>query len=166
MARMISTRSPSLSGVLAHASRRTTAPLSAIAKPFGPATSMPAVSARHSAARSSKAQSRSSPLTLTRMRSLLFLPACARREAREAEPRGRPRHGAGDHQVVDRLGGDRGEQDAVAMMTGRQYEARNAGGAQNGRIVVRGRPQAGPDRLDLHVLDRGQRTPRAFEQRK
>src|SRR5262249_55431968 len=150
----------------AQASRRITAPLSAIAKPFGLGKSRSAVSARHSAARSPNAQLRSSPLTLSRMGPLL-LPGTrtARRKPRDPEPPGRAPHGAGDHEIVDRLGGDRRQQDAVAVMAGREHQTGNAGVAQNRRVVVRGRPQTAPDRLDLHVLDRRQRAPRAFEQR-
>src|SRR5690242_2173783 len=151
MARMISTWSPSRSGVLAQASRRTTAPLSAMAKPFGLGSSSAAVSACHSSARSRQALTRTSPLTLSRM-GLLLAWKIDRREARERKARRRARHVAGGDEVVDRLGSDRRKQDAVAVMSGREHEAGDAGSAQDRRVVVRGRPETGPHRLDLHVL--------------
>src|SRR5262249_29678197 len=159
MARMISTWSPSASGVDAQASRRTTAPLSAMANPFGLGSASSAVSSRHSSARSRHAITRSSPLTLSRMGVLPGLKGW--RKAFEAEAPGGARHVARRDEVVDRVRGDRREQDAVAVMAGREHEAADAGRPEDRRVVVRGRPETGPYRLELHVLDRGQRPPRA-----
>src|SRR5690349_24059361 len=113
MARMISTWSPSWSGVLAQALRRTTAPLSAIAKPFGLGRSSSAVSARHSSARSRHALTRASPLMLSRM-GLLLMRRINRGKAREPEAGRRARHVARRDEIVDRLRAHRREQDAVA----------------------------------------------------
>src|SRR5690349_10856738 len=156
MARMISTWSPSWSGVLAQALRRTTAPLSAIAKPFGLGRSSSAVSTRHSSARSRHALTRASPLMLSRM-GLLLMWEVDRCEAVEPEAGRGACHVSRRHEVMDRLGTDRSEQDAVAVMAGREHEAHDAGRPEDRRIVVRGRPKAGPQRLDRHVFDRGQR---------
>src|SRR4029077_9557161 len=135
MARMISTWSPSLSSVDAQASRRTTAPLSAIAKPFGFGSSSAAVSARHSSARSRDTLTRGSPLLLSRI-GLLLRSRIDRGEALAPEACRGARHVARRDEVVDRLGADRREQDTVAMMAGREQEPRDAGRPENRRIVV------------------------------
>src|SRR5712672_4223747 len=177
MARMISIRSPSFKAVAAQAPRGTTAPLSAIAKPLGVGSSSSAVSARHNSARVAEALSRASPLTLSRMGYLLkrksgaLLHPVAGAVAGvvvgktiQTESWRRARHGAAHHEVMDRLRGDGREQDAVAVMTRRQHQTRDAGRAEDRRIIVRGRPEARPHRLDFHVLDAGKCPPGSFQQ--
>src|SRR5579864_6892389 len=75
------------------------------------------------------------------------------------------RHFAVDNQRLDRQRSRRRQEIAVAMMTGRDYEARNSRRAKNRGIVDRTRPQPAPYRLDRHLLDYREGATCAFEQR-
>src|SRR3954464_2072631 len=125
MARTISTRSPSLTGVAAQSRRRTTRPFSAMAMPCGLSMPVSSASRRNRVSMSAASQARGCPLTVRFM--MLLSRRCAQgfgsgkaRQAEIAREIGkRPGHHEGRHGV----GGGGVEEVAVAVVAGGGDEA-------------------------------------------
>ena len=170
MARMISTASPSRTVVVGQAARRTTAPLSEIAKPRGSAiSSVGGLVAPQLGEIGRLAVARLSVDGELHVRhsACVFRFAVADLAAKSIEPE-RLRHRR--HVAVgdQRLDGERRrgrQQVAVAMMTGGDRKARDRRRAEDRRVVDRAWPEPGPHRLDRHLLDGRKGAARAFQQR-
>ena len=168
-ARTISTLSPGLSGVVGHAARGTTAPLSATAMPFWPASTAFSSSSAASVAAlqglvlavdpnlsvESGLRHRLDPIPQPR----------ARRKPLDAERPDRRIERSFQHQPGDRVGRDRRQQDAVAVMAGGVDEPLRRSGPEDRRVVAAARAMPDPHLVDRQFLDRRDRAPGRFQQR-
>ena len=69
----------------------------------------------------------------------------------------------GEH-VGDQLRCERSEQDAVAVVAGRPYQAPHRTAADHGRVVGGARPQANGQLFDLQLADTGDELARVAQQ--
>ena len=70
-----------------------------------------------------------------------------------------------EHEPGDRIGRDRREQDAVAMVAGRVDQAGYGRRSENGSVVAAAGAVPDPHFVDRQFLDRGNGAPGGFEQR-
>src|SRR5262245_35788212 len=89
----------------------------------------------------------------------LFRRGGKRSKALDAEGTNRGLGDAVEHEACDGVGGDRCEQNSVAMMTGCIDEPVDRPGAEDRRIVAAARSMADPHLIDWQLLDRGHRPP-------
>src|SRR5947207_3374426 len=167
----MSIRSPATSNAVCHSARLTTLPLIATARNRAPG-SIPC--SFKSSATAAAASSVSLPLIL----SCIITPS-SRLPADNREPRpdkvragetlGRKQpsdlgHPFAQYIGADDGGGDRGQQDPVAVMARRDHEPVEAARAKHRRVVTRARPETDPGLGDRQFLDRRDRAPSAFDE--
>src|SRR6476659_4749800 len=98
------------------------------------------------------------------LRSPSFRSRSQRPKSFDAEGPDRRVGGTLEHELRDSVGGDRREQNSVAMMSGGIDEAVDQSGPEDRRIVAAPRSMADPHLIDRQLFDRGHHPPGRFEQ--
>src|SRR3954470_4156153 len=161
-ARTISMLSPALSAVSPQAARGTTEPLSATAMPRWP------VSTAFSASKAASVGTvRTSSWPLIRIRAstaacvmvCTLLGSLGRGKALDPERPDRRLDGAVEHQPGDRVGRDRRQQDAIAVVAGCVDQPVDRPGPEDRRVVTAARAMADPHLLDRQLFHGGHYPP-------
>src|SRR5262245_41198821 len=94
----------------------------------------------------------------------LFRSSGKRPKSLDAEGTNRGLGDAVEHEARDGVGGDRRQQNSVAVVTGGVDEPVDRPGAEDRRVVATARSMADPHLIDRQFLDRRHRPPGGFEQ--